>query len=65
MKDETAGRKRRAEQQAEKEGQNSRQKRKAGWQMILIRGGRAIDPKSGRDQRADIVLDGNRIAQIL
>ncbi len=33
--------------------------------MILIRGGRAIDPKSGRDQRADIVLDGNRIAQIL
>lgn len=33
--------------------------------MIWIRGGRAIDPKSGRDQRADIVLDGNRIAQIL
>lgn len=26
--------------------------------MIWIRGGRVIDPKSGRDQRADIVLRG-------
>ena len=33
--------------------------------MIWIRGGRVIDPKSGRDQRADIVLEGSRIAQIL
>lgn len=33
--------------------------------MVLVRGGRVIDPKSGRDQRADIVLDRDRIAQVL
>jgi len=32
--------------------------------MILIRGGRIIDPASGRDSVADILIDEDRIAQI-
>ncbi len=32
--------------------------------MILIRGGRIIDPASGRDSVADILIDEGRIAQI-
>lgn len=33
--------------------------------MIRIQGGRVIDPKSGRDGRADILLEGERIVQVL
>ena len=32
--------------------------------MILIRGGRLLDPASGRDERADIVLEGSEIKGI-
>ena len=32
--------------------------------MILIRGGRLLDPATGRDERADIVLEDNKIKEI-
>ncbi len=33
--------------------------------MILIQNGRVVDPKSGMDETADIVLDGKRIRKVL
>ena len=37
-----------------------------GWKniMILIRGGRVVDPATGRDERADLVLEGGVIREI-
>ena len=32
--------------------------------MILIRGGRVVDPATGRDERADLVLEGGVIREI-
>ena len=31
---------------------------------VWIRGGRVIDPASGRDERADVLLEGGRIAEV-
>ena len=33
--------------------------------MILIQGGRVIGPAEGIDMKADVVLDGGRIAEII
>ena len=32
--------------------------------MILIRGGRVVDPATGRDERADLILEGGVIREI-
>ena len=32
--------------------------------MILIKNGRVIDPESGRDELADILIDDGKIARI-
>lgn len=32
--------------------------------MILIKGGRVVDPESGRDEVCDVLIQGNRVVQI-